>query len=405
VADFDGIQLIGSTLVGGGVLTLSADSEVSRIACLPNGIEVEVRQGCSAVVVRGISASDYESAIQTVPEQANKALDIFAMTGQARMALADIWSNQVIWWSASDATVVRVFCSVTLPVSMNVKIVVSSPDGAAISQDVEPAPSWHESMRYFRISEITDDLFDAFRNIYLALESLLSKLEPPQYKEGEGRWLKRALGTAGELVDLRAFQVHPTDEPVNDLYSELWHEIRNSVFHAKSTRESFLPQDTTSRAKVSDAKKRYTRMYLELVYKILGTRYPSGGLYLSTSTVRRMGVAATEGWRIIFREDQSSEDALGDNLSPELADDTALRMERSTDPRGDNFSAVIAKMAVPKVPDTTAIGRIITLMADGQPAFTQNLGGRLTVDGFDRCEFMVSVSAEGRQVQKTLYAT
>lgn len=50
-------------------------------------------------------------------------------------------------------------------------------------------------MRHFRLSQTTSDLFDAFRNLYLALESLLSTIAPMRLHpdgrpaEGEGVWL------------------------------------------------------------------------------------------------------------------------------------------------------------------------------------------------------------------------
>jgi len=49
-------------------------------------------------------------------------------------------------------------------------------------------------MRFFRVSQTTDNRFDAFRNLYLALESILSKIAPVKSRangrsdEGEGEW-------------------------------------------------------------------------------------------------------------------------------------------------------------------------------------------------------------------------
>lgn len=404
MADFEGIQLIGDSPVGGGVLMLSAASDVSGIAHLPDGIEVEVRQGISAVVVRGVCASDYNSIIDAMPEQANRALDIFAMIGTGRLALADVWSNHIAWWWTPDVSVVRIWCSSTLVLTMQIKGVVSNPDGAARPDDVsESSPQWHESMRYFRMSEITDDLFDAFRNIYLALESLLNELEPRKDRETEGVWLKRALKAAGEILELSAYQSTPTNEPANDLFVELWKKIRNRIFHAKSASISFLPQDAGNRTKVADAKSRYTSLYLDLAYKTFGSRLPSRGLRLSSNATRSITTTMTDGWQIGFGADPSSEP--GGNFASDGAIITVLPTSPSTDPRGESFSAVIADIPVSELANATTVGRIFTFTADGQSAFAQSLDGRLTVNGFDRCEFLVSVSVEGLQRRKTLYAT
>lgn len=405
MADFEGIQLIGKNPVGGCILMLGASSDVSGIVSLPEDIEVEIRRGVPAVIVRGVVASDYESVMLAAPELANRALDIFAMTGTARLALADVWSSHVAWWSAPEATVIRVWCSATLILTSEIKGVVRGPDGAVHSQDVDTTPSWHESMRYCRMSEITDDLFDAFRNVYLALESLLNELEPRKAGQGEGKWLKRALVRAGEIVDLGAYLPYPADEPVQNMYDELWTEVRNKVFHAKSMLTSFLPQDPTSRAKVADAKNRYICLYLDLAHKTFGIRFPTGGLRLSSDTTREVSDAMTKGWQVGFRADPAATDAPGDEPSPERAEITILPTNPSTDPRGTNFSAVIARISVPKVSSAAVVGRIFTFTSDGQRAFAQSLDGCLTFDGFDCCEFLVSVSVAGRQARKSLYAT
>ena len=66
---------------------------------------------------------------------------------------------------------------------------------------------WHESSRYYRVSESSTDLYDSFRNLYLAIEALLSDVVPPTTKpngnlEGDSEWLERALRLVGQTVDL-----------------------------------------------------------------------------------------------------------------------------------------------------------------------------------------------------------
>jgi hypothetical protein len=59
------------------------------------------------------------------------------------------------------------------------------------------------------MSEITDDLFDAFRNVYLALESLLNRLQPKTPGEREGPWLRRALTLVHETAGLETYLAAP----------------------------------------------------------------------------------------------------------------------------------------------------------------------------------------------------
>ncbi len=71
-------------------------------------------------------------------------------------------------------------------------------DGNLVPPVPTPPLAWHESLRYFRLSQTTDDLFDAYRNAYLALESILSSIAPQRtdaagkVNEGESGYLKLA---------------------------------------------------------------------------------------------------------------------------------------------------------------------------------------------------------------------
>jgi hypothetical protein len=404
VADFEGIQLTGEGPACGCLLMLRESSGVSTVVNLPEGVEAEVRRGVAAVVVRGISAADHESVVLKAPELANRALDIVAMTGTATMALADVWSCHAAWWQTPESRVIRVWCSATLVLKIQATAVVRDQDGTVRSPQAGTTPTWHESMRYLRMSETTDDLFDAFRNVYLALESLLNKLQPRAAGEGEGAWLRRALTWVHETSGLESYLPDPAGDPVEVIYDELWREVRNRVFHAKNSLTSFLPQDQAHRAKVAAAKDRYVRLYLDLAYREFGSWFPSGGVRLSSHAARAANDAMTRNCQIAFRADPSGEDAPeGPSLDhPEI---TGLPTDPAADPRNADSSTVIARVPVRDMPGNAVVGRVFTFSEDGQPAFARSLDGRLSLHGFDVCELLLTFNVAGHQARKTVYAT
>jgi hypothetical protein len=112
-----------------------------------------------------------------------------------------------------------------------------------VAPQPEPNPLvWHESFRYFRLSQITDDLFDAYRNAYLALESVLSSIAPQptnpagKVTEREGDWFKRALIEADKIVPLASVVPSGIADPVQRLFDELYVNMRSAMSHAKSGR-------------------------------------------------------------------------------------------------------------------------------------------------------------------------
>jgi hypothetical protein len=404
MADFEGIQLTGEGPACGCVLMLRAASAISRVVNLPEGVEVEVRSGVQAVVVRGMSATGHEPVLFQGPELANRALDMLAIAGLATMTLADVWSCHVAWWPAQQASIIRIWCSATRTWKTQGEAVVRDPDGAVSSPHAGTAPVWHASMRYLRMSETTDDLFDAFRNVYLALESLLNKLQPRTSGEGEGQWLRRALTWVHGTAGLEPYLSGQAADPVEAIYDELWKEVRNSVFHAKDPLTSFLPQDLARRSQIADAKDRYVQLYLDLAYRESGSRFPAGGIRLYSDAARTAADAMTSGCQIAFQADPSGEGPPG-GPALEQPGITGLPTDPVPDPRNARFSAVIARTPVPDLTDSAVVGRVFMFNADGRPAFAQSLDGQLTLGGFDICELMISLSVAGQQARKTLYAT
>lgn len=82
-----------------------------------------------------------------------------------------------------------------------------------------------------------------------------------------------------------------------------------------------------------------------------------------------------------------------------------LPADAAPDPRGDSFSAVIARTPVRDVPGSAVVGRVFMFTADGQPGFARSLDGRLNLAGFDTCELFLTFSVTGHQARKILYAT
>jgi hypothetical protein len=116
------------------------------------------------------------------------------------------------------------------------------------------------------------------------------------------------------------------------------------------------------------------------------------------------GDAITSGCQIAFQADPSREDPPS-GPSLERQDITVLAADPAPDPRGDSFSAVIARIPVRDIPGSGVVGRVLMFTADGQPAFARSLDGRLNPAGFGTCELFLTFSVTGHQARKTFYAT
>lgn len=138
-----------------------------------------------------------------------------------------------------------------------------------VAEDIEFADLDESGRQPVEVPAQVYHLFDAFRNIYLALESLLSEIEKFKLNsnggpgEGEGIWLNRAIAKAGSYVNLDHYIVNRTTQSASeDLYNELCKQIRNLIFHAKNGPQVLLPQAGADRETVLAAKEQGGRRLL-----------------------------------------------------------------------------------------------------------------------------------------------
>jgi hypothetical protein len=127
-----------------------------------------------------------------------------------------------------------------------------------------------------RLSQVSDDLFDSFRNLYLAFELLLAHIAPKTEK-GEGAWLCRALAEADRLVPLAQTYGSKAGKVVEDIYKEIYQGVRCRVFHAKSN-NYLTSQRASDRAIVASAYDKLSRMVFLLAEKVLHANRVGGGI-------------------------------------------------------------------------------------------------------------------------------
>ena len=171
------------------LLFATKKSTDSVVQPLDSGAEVEICAGSRAVVVRGLSDCDsYEETRARGVEEVQKGLDLLCARGVAVLVLDEIDSEHFTWWRRPTGTVGRISADIRL--GMRAGLVTLSASGVPSPSPPEP---WHESERYFRQARATSDLFDGFRNLYLALESILTTLTPQHQGGREWEWFLRAL--------------------------------------------------------------------------------------------------------------------------------------------------------------------------------------------------------------------
>lgn len=262
-----------SAFDSGIALLLQQECQVNEVVSLDPNWEVEVRSGSAYVVARikGTGAhSQVRSGNQKVSdafpvayETAQKGLDFLSVTGKADMSIRDAMDESLVWWREDEVQVLRVIGTARSGFGVYAEVEVRDEFGNVKPPPEMPSPVYHECLRYFRLAQVTDDLFDAYRNLWLSLEMLLSSRVP---KAGhEGVWLRKALTQAHDDLDLtQAFQASGCDV-VADIINELYKNARLPLFHAKASEKVFVPHSLRDRETVSEALRKLSRLLLFLI--------------------------------------------------------------------------------------------------------------------------------------------
>jgi hypothetical protein len=381
--------------VPGAVLFLTAEARRDWVESLGDGVTAEVREGSGAAVLGGFgAATTLDEVARNARGLVNLALDLMAVRSLGTYSLTD-GTSPTITWAGGGATTMRTTSDLHMTFG-----------GTAGGPPNPPPGVWHPSMRYFRLSQTTTDLFDAFRNLYLAIESLLSTVEPMQMKangrpgEQERDWIERALLTAEQrlcgfnsALTLGRYlepQSSATGEAaVRAVKADLYAKARTRVFHAKSGRPAALPQHDPDRAVIADALARYARFYTELAEPVLGVRFLTSGLGwggfdgLVNNFLPQLAITAAS---TTFSNDEEVKAA-----PPE----SVRRMPTSRAPEFDApFEAALrGTLAAAHIPAGFVVVSVGSVIGDKLASTFDPLGAGLTLEGVDVWEHILTFRA------------
>ena len=185
----------------GGIFLLRkppmADAAVSL-----DGWTTQVKRPTKAVVTFGpAGTSDAASTYRAVVKAANDGLDYLSARGLADVMIQTDRDDFVVWWPETAGTIMQTTIIATWQFGGFAEAEVRDADGH-VKPSPPLTPTQHDAFRFIRMSRTSIYLYDSYRNMFLALESLLSDIAPQNPGEGEAKWFKRAIAEASKLVPI-----------------------------------------------------------------------------------------------------------------------------------------------------------------------------------------------------------
>jgi hypothetical protein len=211
---------------------------------------------------------------------AERTLDLLAAEAFKVSELNDPLREHGMWFRDQGNIVLRLATTARLAMTFRSKAVVRDPAGAVRPSAQRPPTAWHASHAYFRKSQSADDLHEAYRNLFLALECLLSEVYPWRSGVHESAWLDKALRyvVRGYGLDMSQFVTGSGRNPYRRFMTEQYRARRCALFHAKLSEGPTLPGDMGTRDELGAATRRLGQLYVRLAGLITGAGFAGGGM-------------------------------------------------------------------------------------------------------------------------------
>ena len=329
-----------------------------------NGWVTSVVRGAKMVVTHGPStAIDYVGTLADALTAANRGLDYLAVQARADCAIRDAHDQSLIWWPDADlgAVVMRLTVVQTLGLILDLVGTVTYPDATVPPSPPPQTAMAHDVFRFVRMSRTSENLYDAYRNMFLAFECLLSDIRPAQQLpngrwEGERQWFTAALAVAGQLVPLTKLVPSGTTDPVDWVYRNIYSAERSALMHAK--RQYLLPQDDTSKQRLTDSLGKLWTYISELIERHFGVNRRN--MSWSLAAVEVMATAVLNRFAMVVTDDDSRP------LNPDSGDNpiaqgaTVVELQSSTpvvNPNDPTLWTMLARCHAADLAELSAIRR------------------------------------------------
>jgi len=287
--------------------SLSKKSPVSYTHEIATGSwEVEFLKGYSEVIARTLLMMTLEELQAGGFEAIQLALDNLSVKGIFSTYLNGPLTTSIGVYCVDSRSVAYVHSLLDFPMSVSAKMQLIDASGKEIKSPLPPEPIWNESFRYYRLSQSSSDLFEAYRNLFLAFEALLNTICPKKDKkdsEGEVAWLRRSLTTVNSRSSLANLTPSGSGDPVEYIVISQYKNVRCKLQHAKFPAAT-LPHSHLNPMMVNQAYGELIRIWRQIAGLYL--HVPTGGGVITYAGFELMiGNVFREGTTIVYTSDNS----------------------------------------------------------------------------------------------------
>jgi len=394
-AQIGGMPLLGDrgARSSGAGFTLTSESPKSASIGVGSRSRVSVRKGSDSLVVRGGRSRSCAASWENALDAAHRGLDLLSLTGAVNLSMKNPEEDYAVWWLDGSDLIIRLFDVETSTFEMSARLQVRDAAGHLVRQPKKRL-GWHESYRFFRLAQVTDDALDAYRNLYLALECLLDERSHHKRGEADDAWLRRALGQVHQTASLARFAPPGVRDPVAAIVRDLYSVTRTGVFHAKASRPHVLPGERAAVRRVRQKIELLAGVYLAVVESELGARRVASGISLHAFDA----MVTSDLWKtmtLAVSDDPSAFDPADEKFNPSGGNVVPLATAWAPQYDEEFVCNWLGAVEVASLASLSHIARV-GATSEGRAAIVQVRHDNLTLGGFDILECRLAHRVENK---------
>ncbi len=392
----------GEQYYSGGAFRLKETPNNNNIVVY-NGWEVELEEKNPFAAVRAEKIIPEKNRVDSLYEHLQRGLDILSIENDADHRCENLHSEHIVAWSKESRQFLRLVGIADFSVGSSASATVRDKNGELVKQDI-PETKWHESLRFFRLSQSTDDLFDAYRNAFLALETLLSDRTPIRSEDGEGEsdWLKRALSEAQKDIDLGKFAPNPSS-PVESIHGYQYKSTRCEMFHSKISEPSLVPHRVEDREHVHNALDDLLRIYVTILRDTVDLNREEGVVTYEGFEWMTLGIRDEQSVKVCLSTEESSYERSTSSPSNDYTHVPGTFSEEYSKP---GKVCILAETDPSKLDIPSPIHSIkLEKRADGKTISSMELGPGLYIDHIDIFQTLLGLRLDNVNSVKTRFGT
>jgi len=236
--------------------------------------QVELKRGHVYAVARSHDPKAYGNLVTSGLEQIQRCQDTIAVKKLGILVLDHPEINHIGLFQRDGEAILRHFSVATLGFGIDFSAEVHDKDGNIKPSAPIPEPIWTWAFRYYRLSQASQDIFEAYRNLFLSLEALLNKIRPKSRSEGEKTWLKNALSEVAAKVQFAKHTPPTIADPIDYVIKTQYEDTRCRLFHAKYP-DALLPHEELNPTDVLVAYEALLRLWRDIAETYF--QVPCGG--------------------------------------------------------------------------------------------------------------------------------